>query len=61
MVSAPDRWADVGTASVKYKWSRDQEGVDPPMVYLHREVGDHYSPTKLGNQLEIHRIFMITE
>eukprot|EP00959_Pyramimonas_sp_CCMP1952_P243542 5090774-Pyramimonas_sp.AAC.1 len=30
------------------------------MVYLHREVGDHYCPAKLGNQPEVHQIFMIT-
>eukprot|EP00959_Pyramimonas_sp_CCMP1952_P330309 6916262-Pyramimonas_sp.AAC.1 len=26
VLTAPGRWADVGSASVKYQWSRDQEG-----------------------------------
>eukprot|EP00959_Pyramimonas_sp_CCMP1952_P003558 75091-Pyramimonas_sp.AAC.1 len=37
---------------------RDDE---PPPAYLQREVGDHYSPTTLGNQPETHQIFMIHE
>eukprot|EP00959_Pyramimonas_sp_CCMP1952_P400149 8383907-Pyramimonas_sp.AAC.1 len=31
------------------------------MVYLPREAGDHYSPATLGNQPEVHQIFMTTE
>eukprot|EP00959_Pyramimonas_sp_CCMP1952_P000773 15227-Pyramimonas_sp.AAC.1 len=61
MMTAPNRWTDVGRASVKYQWSRDQEGNDPPTDYGHREAGDHYSPTMLGTQPEVHQIFMINE
>eukprot|EP00959_Pyramimonas_sp_CCMP1952_P135213 2829365-Pyramimonas_sp.AAC.1 len=60
-MTAPNRWTNVGSASVKHRWSLDREANEPHTVHGRREVGDHYSPKVLGNQPEIHQILMINE
>eukprot|EP00959_Pyramimonas_sp_CCMP1952_P151822 3176584-Pyramimonas_sp.AAC.1 len=60
-MTAPNRWKTVGSASIMHRWSLDRDANEPHTVYGQREVGDHYSPTTLGNQPEIHQILMINE
>eukprot|EP00959_Pyramimonas_sp_CCMP1952_P301652 6311679-Pyramimonas_sp.AAC.1 len=61
IATAPNRWKTVGSASIMHRWPLDRDANEPHAVYGQKEVGDHYSPTMLGHQPEIHQILMINE
>eukprot|EP00959_Pyramimonas_sp_CCMP1952_P181244 3789865-Pyramimonas_sp.AAC.1 len=61
IMTAPNRWTSVDSASIMHRWSLDRDANESHAVHGQREVGGHYSPTVLGNQPEIHQILMINE